>query len=615
MKNYILIIFCLAAFCRDSYCQQTGKVKSFSINNKTVITADGQYNLLDPMLQNRVLPKPNPGVDRAVVKNVKDQLKSYRSNRNQLQNNKTSAVADPLTLVRNFAGNAFNYFVPNDNDMAISNHDEVCSVTNTTIWSRDQVNNVTYGSFNLHTITSSLGLPQEEFDPKVVYDPLADRFIVVCLNGFTDTTSNVIVGFSQDSTSHGAWNFYSLPGNPLNNNLWTDFPMLTVTNGELFITCNLLYNDSTWQAGFNETVIWQINKSEGYNGSVLNPLLHYDIMNNNEPLRNLCPVKGGSMPQGPNCYFLSNRNFAVTNDTIFLVEVPSMISVPPVPVTVTPAVSTLPYRMPADAEQSSADMLIVNDARILGAFHENSRIQFVFNTLDLVSGYDGIYHGTIDLSSLPLLVNAALYVNDTMDLAYPNIAYGGLSNSDNRAVISVLHSSATTFPGCSAFQFDGTGNYSDLTIVKAGAGYTNMLTGDERWGDYTGCQTRYNMPGFVWMSGSYTIVSHTTRTWIGELATVNTSVAEIPAVSEMDVYPNPTSDRLNIDFDKKEDGFIEISITDIQSKKTTIIYRGQISKGPNTFSINTNAIAKGSYIIQISDNKVSGIAVRKFIRE
>ncbi|MBL0052360.1 MAG: hypothetical protein IPP29_13025 [Bacteroidetes bacterium] len=45
--------------------------------------------------------------------------------------------------------------------------------------------------------------------------------------------------------------------------MWTDFPMMALTNDELFITVNLLYPDSSWQTGFNETIIWQVNKHDG----------------------------------------------------------------------------------------------------------------------------------------------------------------------------------------------------------------------------------------------------------------------------------------------------------------------------------------------------------------
>ncbi len=616
MKNLLLISILILLVSARLIAQDGSKSKLFSVERKAVITGRAMPGDFNAVLENKVLPKPNPGTDKKTIAAIKAGLEKYRKGNSGNSSLKTAANADPAVLYRNFVANAFNNFVPNDNDIAVSNNDQVCSVTNTSIWSRDLVNNATYGTFNLHTLTVSLGLQQEEFDPKVLYDPSSNRFIVVCLNGFTDTTSNILLGFSQDSTSHNNWNFYALPGNPLNNNLWTDFPMMAVTDDELFITVNLLYNDSTWQAGFNETIIWQINKNEGYSGNTLNPLLHYDIKHNNEPLRNLCPVKGGSTTYGPNQYFLSNRNFAVENDTIFLVEVSGLINNPPPAVTVTPVVSNLGYRMPINALQPFADSLIVNDARILGSYHENNQVQFVFNTLDTVSGQISIYHGVMDISGSPTLT-ASLYVNDTLDLAYPNIAYAGTGSSDNTAVVSVLMSSPTLYPGTAAFKYDGAGLYSPLTFIKTGMSYTNMLNGNERWGDYTGCQTRYNMPGWVWINGSYSLVNHTTRTWIGELTvTSGVSINEInSSEDEITVYPNPAEERISIAFEKNNNGNIRIHVNDISGKELLQLYSGSISKGNNNFSFNASSLSAGNYIISISDQDGTLIASEKFIKK
>jgi hypothetical protein len=76
-----------------------------------------------------------------------------------------------------------------------------------------------------------------------MYDPKADKFVLMCPVGFVDSTSKIIVGFSQTNDPNGNWNLYTLPGNPLNNNLWSDYPMISMTEKELFLSINLLYND------------------------------------------------------------------------------------------------------------------------------------------------------------------------------------------------------------------------------------------------------------------------------------------------------------------------------------------------------------------------------------
>lgn len=612
-KSISLLILLTAGLNLNLVAQNHSASRLFSIPKSGTISITSSNEDPDVRILKKVLPKPHPGTYRRAVAQAKESLEKYRSGNSKTPPAQKIQAPDAPAMYRNFGGNNFNGFVPNDNDMAISNGDIVCSVTNTSIWSRDLNTNLNYGTYNLHTLTQSLGLQQEEFDPKVMYDPVADKFILLCLNGFTDSTSNILVGFSQGPTSYGNWNFYSLPGDPLNNNLWTDFPMMALTEDELIITVNLLYNDSTWQAGFNQTVIWQINKNEGYTGQTLNPLLHYDIKYNNEPIRNLCPVKGGSTLYGPEMWFISNRNFSTGNDTIFLAELSGLISSSPV-VSVDVLHSNIDYRIPIDAQQPFQDLLIVNDARVLGAFIENNKIQFVFNMLDTIAGKTGIYHGVIDILPVPNL-SGNIYAIDTLYMAYPNIAYAGTGSGDNRAIVSVLISSSGIQPGMAAFQIDNNTEYSPLTVVKPGVSYTNMLVGNERWGDYTGCQTKYNLPGWVWVSGSYSIVNHTTRTWIGELG-VNTgvSVPEVAAeVNDAALYPNPSSERVSFRFNLKKSSVVTLEVRSTKGKLIRSIYRGSLASGENEISIQTGFLTKGTYVVTMYDQFGSNVITEKLI--
>lgn len=614
MKKIFLIVLMIAENPFSLMAQSSSSVKSFNIPLSNTVELRSGSNDPEVLLEHRMLPKPHPGTDRKKVQQVKRELEKYRKDHTDHFNQRSGMFVNSPVLVRNFMGNAFNGYVPNDNDMAISNNDVVCSVTNTTIWHRDLTTGTSYGSFNLHVLSSALGLQQEEFDPKIMYDPVADRFIFVCLNGFTDTTSNVVVGFSQTASSYGQWNFYSLPGNPLNNNLWTDFPMLAITNNEVFITANLLYNDSTWQAGFNQTIVWQINKNEGYSGQTLNPLLHYNIHHNNEPIRNLCPVKGGSTLYGPDMNFLSNRNFTSGNDTIFLVNISGAIGPPAPTLTVTPVVSNVEYRMPIDAVQPYPDLLIVNDARMMGAFLENNKIQMVCGTTDTLTGRSAVFHGTMDISGIPTL-NAWVYAIDTLYLGYPNIAYAGNGPGNDRAIISILASSPTFKPGTGAYQTDGNGDFSPLTVVKTGISYVNMLAGPERWGDYTGCQTKYNLPGWVWVSGGFSQANHTTRTWIGELAgNSGVSVPELNAQDESAILvPNPAGERFEIRFDLKNDAGIRVNVFDTQGRLISELYRGRLSGGANRLSFRTSFLKPGSYLVKMTDDSGGVVAVKKLV--
>ena len=615
MKKINLLLLLLLCIALTSPAQTGGQTSVYSIPKKATLVLDPRLDTWSPSLKYRVLPRPHAGIEESVKQQIKDSLTAlYRAKRQQARLEQ-SALATPPGLLRNFIGNSFNFFVPNDNDMAISNNGIVCSVTNTTIWSTNLNTGLVYGSFNLHTIMTALGLQNEEFDPKVMYDPQADRFILVCLNGFLDSTSHVVVGFSQTDSSTGAWNFYSLPGNPLNNTLWTDFPMMALTQQEVFITGNLLYNDSSWQTGFNESIIWQLNKARGYNGDTLNATLHHNIQFNGGPIRNLCPAKGGSQLYGPSMTFLSNRNFSPSNDTIFMVTVTDTANAPGQQVLVDYARANITYHMPVDADQPFTDKLAVNDARVLGAYEENGKMQFVANTLDTVSGNDAIYHGIITSPGPGAVINVSVYADPAMDLAYPNISFAGISTGSDTCIIGLQQSSSSVFPGSGAILFDGV-QYSPITVVKAGLSYVNMLTGLERWGDYTGNQRKYNEPGIVWMSGGYGLTNHTTRTWIAELSsTTAAGISETDATSEFSMlYPNPVADRFILKFTNPAGQELRFELFDMNGRLVRILYRGAVGAGENEFSFLTTGLDSGHYFLVLSGSKSGIISREKFIR-
>jgi hypothetical protein len=615
MKKYILMLL-LAAFSTAIYAQQTSTSAIQFFPLRKVYDLSPGADKWMPMLQNQQLPKPHPGTDEETIRTTKKLMGDlYAQKRQATPSANRSAAANAPVLLNNFIANGFNAYIPNDNDVAISNAGFVSSVSNTMIFGKDIVTNQLYPSVTLHSLVASLGLTQEEFDPKVLYDPDADRFILLMLNGFNDTTSAIILGFSQTNSAAGLWNFYTLPGDALNNNLWTDFPMMTVSNEELFITVNLLYNDSSWQTGFNQSLIWQVDKNLGYQGQPLATQLHSNIFHNGAPIRNLCPVKGDIGTYGPGAWFVSNRNFSAGNDTIFLVHVTDTMGSPTQQVTIQALVSPKQYHMPVDADQlNSLDKLIVNDARILGAFLHNDAIQFVSTTLDTASGYDGIYHGVISQVSTAPAITVSVFTVPNMDVAYPNIAYAGTSPADNRSLFSFLFASATSFMGTAAAVWDGS-SFSTHTVLRTGTTPCNVLIGDERWGDYTGCQTRYNQPGYVWINGSYTIFGGVTRTWVGEYTVTTAAGIDDPvAENKALVYPNPVQDFTTVKFNSPSAGRITVRIFDTAGKMIHQLFFGSVIGGDNEIRFKTDALASGVYFVVIADLDGKEIAREKVIK-
>lgn len=425
------------------------------------------------------------------------------------------------TLVSHIAGG-----IPNDNTICISNGGKLITAFNTRIFTYNTfTDTMVQPVLSLHSFSSEFTL-NDKYDPKLLYDPIADRFILVFLNGRESNESLIIVAFSSTNDPSDAWHLYGLSGNPLGDSTWTDYPAMAITNNELFITGNLLRDSEPWQTGFSQTVVWQVDKQDGYNGdSLLTTRLWHDIEYNGERVRNLNPVQGGSNPTGPNMYLLSNKNFTLLSDTVYLVEITGEQDSPSTKIKISMGQPDTPYGAPPNGRQDHVDSMATNDARVLGAFIENGEIQFVANTIDTATGFAAVYHGFVSNLETTPQFSGRILRDDSLDFGYPNIAYTGNDSCSRQAVIGFNHTSPERNPGFSALLYHSDDTYSNLYSLKEAESPVDRLSGYERWGDYFGIQRKYNEPGTVWLAGFYGR-SNSNFTWVYELFTpVETALA------------------------------------------------------------------------------------------
>lgn len=431
---------------------------------------------------------------------------------------------------------------PNDNTLAVSNDGILLASLNSSIYAYNlntDTTAFTNGQLSLKAMageTSSVG--SHFFDPKLIYDEKEDKFILVFLKNTTPETNKIVVCFSTSNNPNDAWNIYELPGNPLNNNRWTDFPAISLSGNDLFITGNLIVPDVSWQVGFDGSVIWQIDKSSGYeNKSELNTKLFKDITYDGKYIRNLHAVRGADGIADKQ-YFLSNRNFDIENDTIFVLDVEGNLTETDPQLSVNFSISNLKYGVPPNGRQADTDTsdptngLQTNDARVLAAIKLNNTIQFVSNSINPATGLSSIYHGKInDLDNLNITANRITH--PTLDFGYPNIAWTGNENCDDEMIIAFNHTSPDEFPGISCVYVDNDGVYSSITTLKKGGNIVDKLQGGyERWGDYFGLQRKYNEPGKVFSFGYFADESKRNTGWVNEIMSPDTSKINISVVFE-----------------------------------------------------------------------------------
>jgi hypothetical protein len=149
---------------------------------------------------------------------------------------------------------------------------------------------------------------------------LTDRFILIFFSGTTSsTTTKIIVCFSKTNDPTAQWNVYSLNGNPLNDTTWSDYPIVTISDKDLYMTFNHLKDGFDWKSGFRYAAIWQIQKQEGYDGDSLK----YNYWNNinlqqQTALERLRHARQSDFTQRRPIYFLSVRPGDLTNDSVFI---------------------------------------------------------------------------------------------------------------------------------------------------------------------------------------------------------------------------------------------------------------------------------------------------------
>ncbi|MGV3538632.1 MAG: T9SS type A sorting domain-containing protein, partial [Rufibacter sp.] len=491
--------------------------------------------------------------------------------------------------------------VPNDDDLAVSNNGTVVSVMN--------------GRIAIHAATGTLLFHQSlanfanapglyGFDPHVVYDPEADRFVVVFLTGAVAASSTIHVLVSATGNALGQWFAYRLSGNPLHDGTWSDFPAIALSKDYLFITCNTFTDQSSNNSGFRQSVIWQLDKRKLLTGSALGTAdtrYHHDLKFNGQPLFNITPVRGGlQLPSLP-FYFLSNDAITANNSgkLLLLTLTSSLPSAPAIDIKA--CANVLPYTLPPNVRQPHASLTLGrNDARIMSAFIQGQRLQFVKNVLQNTDANPraGVYYGQISGLNLPAPVVQAQLLPEARDAAFPAVAPAGINEQDQAVLIVYAHASPTHYPGYSAVFADGQGNISSPLRLKEGEDFAAI------WGDYTGICLQYNQTGVVWVQGCVTVSTGLggggeRRPHISKIK--NPTILSSPDPTRptpIPVFPNPAVERFQVIFSLAKAALTTITIQDLQGKPVVHLFKDYLQAGESTLSFSTNTLPNGVYFIR-----------------
>lgn len=603
-------LFCSSlGFSQDYKVEQKAPAKPHTIHFSAI---DKDYF---PSLH--TIEKPKPGGEKA-----EERLEAIKAEygpkqfSNRAKNSQSAPIEAPQAS-KGFQGNKPDG-VPNDNDLAINKNGTIVSVTNSRISIFD-TSGKRLERHSLAAFAKTLDLNGNKYDPRVEYDPRADRFVLLFLNGTVDTNSHIVVAFSQTSDPRKDWNLYSLPGDAVNDGSWSDFPAMALTKDEVFITVNLLLNDSTWEAGFRQSIVWQLDKQAGYNGNQLKQTLYSDITYNGKPLRNLTPIQGGKNLTGPEVHIISNNNFAPQSQRFFVATITGKANDPTTELKINTVQSDEPYSVPPSADQPFRNTgFETNDARILDGYQMGNTLHFVGNSRVLSNNKAGIYHGKLTNPQTATTMKLEVTAAPGKELGYPSIAFGEKQDGKHTGLIIANHSSNNTNPGFSGMRFQGV-KHSDVKTLKQGSSSVDRQQAEvERWGDYSGLQRRYNGTKTYWAAAYYGFEKNLAKengTWISRIRPESlVGKQELQAKGNaLKAYPNPIQNRLKLKFTLAKPQMLTFTLYNASGQRIKQFHEEFTGAGTHRFEFSVAPLASGAYVLKVRSPK-GVIATKKLVK-
>jgi len=569
----------------------------------------------------KLAPKPFMANDIDTKKAHIEELRKAYLNRNRRSPklDTLAATGDHLPFVEGgFSDSLFSSGVPNDNSIAVGKNGDIVSVLNSSIRVYKQDGTATYnvgltyfGRFEKkNTWVGTKPVLTGSYDPRVTYDPEADKFVAFWLDGRVSTDTRIMIAVSKTGSPEEGWTVYALTGNPLNDTSWTDYPIVGMSKDDIFITVNLLKDNEPWQTAFKQSIIWQIDKKALFTDTFLNSTLWSGIKHKEKLIWSICPADQYYKSPRKEMYFLSVRPSDYTNDTVFIHKIDNTQASGEAQYSYKIAKGNRAYGLAGSAYQPAANFrLQTNDARVLTAIFHYDHIQYVQNCINPQNFAPSLMYGYIANADNPSIQNT-LIANDTLDMGYPSIVYMGNGTHDLTAMLSFSHSSSTVFPGVSLVKIDNEGKVSPIIRVKSGDAVINSFVPDstERWGDYSGIQRKYNENGVFYLSNSFGGKSRPAAgTYIGRMRYNKEAmqVLQEPAI----VYPNPSSEGI-YHFKMKVEmaSDYRLECYDLGTGQKVFNYNVRIEdQGEVVVNQNLSFLSSGLYqlkFVRLGDNKV-----------
>lgn len=599
-----VLVFCFKSFAQDINEGPGGSVTPVSVNMSD-FGSSVQTNILRQIHERGTSP------DQDQIDRLRKETLPFNPNDKSVIEVLPSEQTDaPIFVWNSWYGPNYNGWVPADVDIA-KGPLNVMVVTNEQFHIYSSTTFALSSTSTLQTFFTPVGSVASIFDPKVVYDVWANRFVMLALGrNAGNTESYYYLAVSQTNNATGSWWLYRLNAHVNGSTttaLWADYPGLGYSYpiggsgnvGCIAISTNQYTNGNAFQYG----KIRLLKASQLYTGAAVT---WYDFWNFQDV--------GGSTAFTPQ---VARQPWSTTGAAIFVMNTKSgggnVLNTRRVdnPTAVTPTLiaaattAVTAYTPPPPAPSLGGTGTVdAFDCRTQNVYYMNGQLYTAFvSTFNFGVGNNAIVQYVRINSGTNALTNENRFGGSGQWFMHPSVAPEYKNPFTNGyAGIAFSVSSSTIYPNFSVIGYDGAvlSSYSSVN----GTGY--LGNGFQRFGDYSGITIDNNQNGVFWASGMLARAGSWgtgvfryafTAAPVG----IHNNNGEIPSSYVLSQnYPNPFNPSTQISFGLPKASSVKITVYDMLGKEVATLVNEYKAAGNYTVDFDASSLSSGAYIYKLS---------------
>ncbi len=420
----------------------------------------------------------------------------------------TFAQPFPVTIGRNFAGSSVAILNPPPDTMGAAGIDHFVELNNHLFKVYRKSDGAVVQSIGDTQFWNSAGVTPtvDSFDPRILYDPHARRWYAAAVdNGQHANSFLFAVSSSSDPTQ--PWTGFKIDSDLLDDH-WADFPMLGYNGEGVFISANMI--PLTAPSASTSVVV----------------LLKYDLLQpapsiaNMTHLQDVLQATTGPTPQ---LAVDASNTFGTALPVLSMSSlsggtlVRSDITPPGAPVIVNVGSIGASATQPPTVDQPGPKPNIqANDWRFSGnTVLKGNELYAVQSVADM--GLAAVRFLRLDATTNAVLESQVIVDPASRALTFPSIAV----NDFGDVVIGVTGTSTTEFASSYALvgkTVGGTTTFNSPLLLQAGVSdYERLVSGSNRWGDYSATTIDPADPSILWTTQEFVSGTNSWSTQITEL--------------------------------------------------------------------------------------------------